>query len=96
MRDLLQLNLKYGLGVDQTPRIDDPDFVSTLVFDPERGATTPKARFAYLFPSAESAAIQVRLKPGLSDAERERATALVREAVRDAGVEACATRAATR
>ena len=82
VRDLLALNLKYGLGVDETPRLDDPDFVSTLVFDPSRGATTPKARFAYLFPSSESAAIQVRLKPGLSDAERERATALVRAAVR--------------
>ena len=80
-RQMLQLNLKYGLGVDEAPRLDDPDFVSALVFDPERGATTPKARFAYLFPSAESAAIQVRLKPGLSDGERERATALVREAV---------------
>ena len=82
VRDLLQLNLRYGLGVDETPRLDDPDFVSALVFDPSRGATTPKARFAYLFPSSESAAIQVRLKPGLSDAERERATALVRSAVR--------------
>jgi hydrophobe/amphiphile efflux-3 (HAE3) family protein len=81
VRDLLELNLKYGLGVDETPRLDDPDFVSALVFDPSRGATTPKARFAYLFPSSESAAIQVRLKPGLSDAERERATALVRRAV---------------
>ena len=66
VRDLLELNLKYGLGVDETPRLDDPDFVSALVFDPSRGATTPKARFAYLFPSSESAAIQVRLKPGLS------------------------------
>jgi hydrophobe/amphiphile efflux-3 (HAE3) family protein len=82
VRDLLQLNLKYGLGVDQTPRLDDPDFVSTLVFDPSRGPNTPKARFAYLFPSTESAAIQVRLKPGLSDTERERATELVRAAVR--------------
>ncbi len=82
VRDLLQLNLKYGLGVDKTPRLDDPGFVSTLVFDPSRGATTPKARFAYLFPSPSSAMIQVRLKPGLSDAERERATALVRDAVR--------------
>ncbi|HTE61222.1 MAG TPA: MMPL family transporter [Solirubrobacteraceae bacterium] len=82
VRDLLQLNLKYGLGVDKTPRLDDPDFVSTLVFDPSRGPTTPKARFAYLFPSSDSAAIQVRLKPGLSDRERERATELVRAAVR--------------
>jgi hydrophobe/amphiphile efflux-3 (HAE3) family protein len=82
VRDLLQLNLKYGLGVDKTPQLDDPDFVSTLVFDPSRGPTTPKARFAYLFPSPSSAAIQVRLKPGLSDSQRERATELVRAAVR--------------
>src|SRR5918997_1069916 len=82
VRDLLALNLRYGLDVDKTPRLDDPDFVATLVFDPKRGATTPKARFAYLFPSPDSAAIQVRLKPGLSDAERERATELVRAAVR--------------
>jgi hypothetical protein len=33
-------------------------------------------------PASDAAAIQVRLKPGLSDAERERATALVRAAVR--------------
>jgi uncharacterized protein len=82
VRDLLALNLKYGLDVDKTPRLDDPDFVATLVFDPKRGATTPKARFAYLFPSAQSAAIQVRLKPSLTGAERERATELVRAAVR--------------
>jgi uncharacterized protein len=81
VRDLLQLNLKYGLGLKAEPRIDDPDFVSALVFDPARGATTPKARFAYLFPSKKSAAIQVRLKPNLSDAERSRAIALVRDAV---------------
>src|SRR5918999_1229156 len=81
VRDLLALNLRYGLDVDKTPRLDDPDFVATLVFDPKRGATTPKARFAYLFPSSQSAAIQVRLKPGLSDGQRERATELVRQAV---------------
>jgi uncharacterized protein len=80
-RDLLALNLKYGLGLGRTPRLDDADFVSTLVFDPSRGATTPKARFSYLFPSARSALIQVRLKPDLSDADRARATALVRRAV---------------
>jgi hydrophobe/amphiphile efflux-3 (HAE3) family protein len=80
-RDLLALNLKYGLGLGRPPRLDDADFVSTLVFDPSRGATTPKARFSYLFPSVRSALIQVRLKPDLSDAERARATALVRRAV---------------
>ena len=65
----------------QAPRLDDPDFVSTLVFDPARGAATPKARFAHLFPTPRSAVIQVRLRPGLSDAQRRRAVALVRAAV---------------
>ena len=52
------------------------------MFDPARGARTPKARFAYLFPSADSALISVRLKAGLSDEQRTRAVELVREAVR--------------
>ncbi|HYH90251.1 MAG TPA: MMPL family transporter [Solirubrobacteraceae bacterium] len=80
-RDLLTLNLRYGLGLKGLPRIDDPDFVSALVFDPQRGATTPKARFAYLFPNERSAVIQVRLKPDLSEAQRRRAIELVRGAV---------------
>jgi uncharacterized protein len=81
VRDLLQINLRYGLGLTQLPSIDNPDFVSALVFDASRGAATPKARFAYLFPSPESALIQVRLKPNLTDEQREQAVALVREAV---------------
>jgi hydrophobe/amphiphile efflux-3 (HAE3) family protein len=80
-RDLLQLNLRYGLGLKGLPRIDDPDFVSTLVFDPSRGSKTPKARFAYLFPNSHSAVIQVRLKPDLTEAQRRRAIELVRGAV---------------
>jgi uncharacterized protein len=80
-RDLLQLSLRYGLSLKGLPRIDDPDFVSALVFDPARGASTPKARFAYLFPNAHSAVIQVRLKPDLSEAQRRRAIGLVRSAV---------------
>ena len=42
------------------------------MFDPSRGARTPKARFAYLFPSRTSAVIQVRLK---DDAHRRRSAA---------------------
>ncbi len=80
-RDLLQLNLRYGLGLKGLPRIDDPDFVSTLVFDPSRGSKTPKARFAYLFPNSKSAVIQVWLKPDLTEAQRRRAIELVRGAV---------------
>jgi hydrophobe/amphiphile efflux-3 (HAE3) family protein len=81
-QELLGLNAKYGLNLSGAPKLNDPDFVYRLVFDPARGAREPKARFAYLFPSASSALVSVRLKAGLSDAERTRAVALVRTAVR--------------
>ena len=82
VRDLLQINLKYGLGTNGLPSVDDPNFVAALFFDPSRGATTPKARFAYLVPSSRAALIQVRLKPTLTDAQRAEAVELVRAAVR--------------
>jgi hydrophobe/amphiphile efflux-3 (HAE3) family protein len=81
LRDVLQLNLTYGLGISQLPSVNDPNFVSALVFDPARGATTPKSRFAYLFPSKDSALIQVRLKPDLTEAQRTAAIRDVRAAV---------------
>ena len=79
-RDLLALALRYGLS-PQAPSIDNTQFVSTLVFDSAAGeAGVPKSRFAYLFPSKNSALIQVRLRPDLSDAERRRAIALIEQA----------------
>jgi hydrophobe/amphiphile efflux-3 (HAE3) family protein len=80
-QELLALNAKYGLNLTGAPKVNDPDFVYQLVFDPARGARVPKARFAYLFPSADSALISVRLKAGLSDAARARAVAQIRGAV---------------
>jgi uncharacterized protein len=74
---ILQLALRYGItGV---PRIDDPNFVSSLVFA-SGGVGLPKSRFAYLFPSKDAAMITIRLRPDLSDGERRRAIALFREA----------------
>ena len=64
-RELLEMNAKYGLNLTGAPQLNDPNFVYQLVFDPQRGARTPKARFAYLFPSARSALVSVRLEPGL-------------------------------
>jgi hydrophobe/amphiphile efflux-3 (HAE3) family protein len=77
--ETLRLALRYGLT--SVPSLDNVDFVSQLVFDPSRGVGQPKARFAYLFPSANAALIQIRMKPDLSDAEREEATDRVQEAV---------------
>jgi hydrophobe/amphiphile efflux-3 (HAE3) family protein len=81
LKELLQINLRYGLGLTGVPQLNDPSFVSALVFDPSRGAGTPKARFAYLFPNRNAAVIQVRLKETLSDAQRRDAISRIRAAV---------------
>ncbi len=88
---LAQLAVRSGL--DRIPRIDDPAFVAQVVFDPARGADVPKARFAYLFPSPRAALVQVRLRPGISDAGRARAIRLVRAAT---GLRAFAPRRGSR
>ena len=79
-RQTLQLGIRYGLrGV---PRIDDPQFVSALVFDRTKGRPgVPKSRFAFLFPSENAALVQVRLRPELSDSERAEAIGLIKRAV---------------
>jgi uncharacterized protein len=76
---LATLALQYGLTA--RPSLEDESFVSTLVFDSTKPAGTPKARFAYLFPNREAALISARLKAGLSERQRTRTIALIREAV---------------
>src|ERR671923_107966 len=77
--DVLRLALRYGLT--DIPRIDSPNFVSTLVFDSSAGEPgVPKSRFAYLFPSKNAALIQIRLRPDLTDEERRQAIGLIQEA----------------
>jgi len=80
-REVITLGLRYGLS--GFPSIDNPDFVSTLVFDSRAGVGVPKSRFAYLFPSKSSALVQMRLRPELTDAERERTIELVRQVVEE-------------
>jgi uncharacterized protein len=75
----LELAVRYGLS--SAPALNSPDFVLRLVFEPSLGAETPKPRFAYLFPGPNAALIQARLRPGLTEAERREAIAMVREAV---------------
>jgi hydrophobe/amphiphile efflux-3 (HAE3) family protein len=82
--EIAELALRYGLR--SIPRLDDPNFVSTLVFDATKPAGTPKRKFAYLFPVPRSgpgrtALVQVRLKAGLSEAQRADALRLIRGAV---------------
>jgi len=76
---LATLALQYGLTA--RPSLEGKSFVSTLVFASSKPAGTPKARFAYLFPNREAALISARLKAGLSERQRTRTIALIREAV---------------
>jgi hydrophobe/amphiphile efflux-3 (HAE3) family protein len=67
-------------GITTVPSIDNEEFVATVVFDLSRPRGTPKARLSYLFPNSHSAQVVIRLKPGLSDAERKRAIDLIEAA----------------
>ena len=75
-QQLATLALRYK--ITSIPTLDDPGFVSTLVFTSTPGV--PKSRFAYLFPSKDAALVQIRLRPGLSEAQQRRAIALIRAA----------------
>ena len=78
-KSLVTLALKYGLT--ERPSIGDAKFVSDLVFDSSKPVGTPKQRFAYLFPSRDAALISVRMKAGLSEAQRTRTIALIGRAL---------------
>ena len=81
-QDAMSQALRYGLT--SIPALNDPQFVSTLVFDPSTGLPgTPKSKFAYLFPSRTSALIQARLRPNLSAGQRRRAIQLFKQAARE-------------
>ncbi len=76
---LVTLALEYG--ITSRPALNNANFVSSVVFDSSKVAGTPKPRFAYLFPSSEAALVSVRMRGGLSEAQRTRTIALVRAAV---------------
>jgi uncharacterized protein len=78
---LVQVAIQYG--ITSIPRLDDPNFVSRVVFDQSKPAGTPKERFGYLFPNKNAAQIIVRLRPDLTDAERHQAIGLFKQAVDD-------------
>ena len=78
-KNVIALALKYGIR--SAPQLNDPTFVSQIVFDDTKGPGVPKARFAYIFPNKSSALIQVRFRSDLRESERDRAIDLVRQAV---------------
>jgi hypothetical protein len=68
-------------GITSLPGIDNASFISQIVFDQSRGVNQPKSRFAYIFPTANSALIQVRLRASLSTARQSHVISLIRQAV---------------
>ncbi len=79
---LVRIAAQYGLDL-KLPTLDNPNFISTVVFDNTKVGGVPKGKLSYLFPNSQSAQIIIRLRPGLSDSERNRALDLIREAVND-------------
>jgi hydrophobe/amphiphile efflux-3 (HAE3) family protein len=72
------LAIRYGLH--QAPSLEDHEFVSQVVFDSAKRAGTPNQRFAYLFPNRNAALVSIRLKAGLTEAQRTHTIALIRRA----------------
>jgi hydrophobe/amphiphile efflux-3 (HAE3) family protein len=77
--EISALAIRYGLN--SAPTLGNHEFVSKIVFDPSKPSGTPKQRFAYLFPGREAALVSVRLKAGLSEAQRSHTIGLIRQAV---------------
>ncbi len=76
---LATLALEYGLT--SRPAINNSSFVSAVVFDSSKPAGTPKPRFGYLFPSSHAALVSIRMRSGLTEAQRTRTIGLIRKAV---------------
>jgi uncharacterized protein len=78
--EVLSLGLQYGLR--SVPSVTDPSFISQVVFDGSvKTPGTPKQRFAYLFPNRDTALVSVRMRAGLSEAQRTHTLGLIRDAV---------------
>lgn len=80
IQQIYALAAQYGQS--GVPRLDDPAFVSSVVFDSSTPGD-PKPKFSYLFPSGKAALISVRLDPELSESERSEAIETIRAAVAD-------------
>ena len=76
-----RLAARYGLSAP--PSLNDPNYISQVVFDSRFTDGTPKSKFSYLFPSNDSALISVRLRPELTESERVEAIDLIRTAINE-------------
>jgi uncharacterized protein len=82
LRELL-LEVAARYGITSAPSLSNPDFLAAVVFDLRKARGTPKARLAYLFPNNQSTQIILRLRPDLTNSERNRAIEAIEAVVRD-------------
>jgi len=79
----LVLSIAARYGITSAPSLSNPNFLAAVVFDLRRRRGTPKARLAYLFPNDHTTQIVLRLRPGLSEAERHHALESIRAVIED-------------
>lgn len=78
---------KYGLSLTQPPSLEDPTFVRQVVFGEGGVRSGPKPKLNFLFPSADSTQIVMRLRSDLTTSERREAIDLVKAAAEDPAIE---------
>jgi hydrophobe/amphiphile efflux-3 (HAE3) family protein len=78
---LATLAVRYGQN--DLPSLSNQQYVESVICNPGAPGCTPKARLAAIVPSPNAALISVRLRPGLSDAQRSEAISLFRQATED-------------
>ncbi|WP_249010255.1 MMPL family transporter [Conexibacter sp. DBS9H8] len=80
-QQLVKLAASAGLSLADLPSITNSALIDKIVFA-GAGSSTPKARFSYLFPSADAALIQVRLRGDLDSAQTAAAIRAIRAVTR--------------
>ncbi len=70
-------------GISSFPSLEDPTFISRVVFRRDEKGAEPKSKLSYLFPSSDSAQVVLRLRSDLTDEERSETISLIKKAAAD-------------
>ena len=72
---------KYG--ITSLPSLEDPTFISRVVFNRDEDSAEPKPKLSYLFPNSNSAQVVLRLRSDLTDEELSETIDLIKQATAD-------------
>lgn len=70
-------------GITSFPSLEDPTFISRVVFNREEDSAEPKPKLSYLFPNSEAAQVVLRLRSDLTDEELTETIGLIKQAAAD-------------